>query len=113
MVHHCDFDDPSEFESELKKATDVYFKGLEVNKYARIFNSIGDEKRLKILMLLEIREMCNCELAAALGTTQPNLTHHIQRLENAGLLNSRREGKYIHYRFKDKVLAEYVKKILS
>ena len=112
-VHHCDLDEPSKFESDLKNASDTYLEEFKFRKHARIFNAIGDEKRLKILMLLEIREMCNCELTAALGLTQPNLTYHIKKLENAGLLDSRREGKYIYYAFKDRSLAEYVKKILS
>ncbi|MBO3755380.1 MAG: winged helix-turn-helix transcriptional regulator [Candidatus Brockarchaeota archaeon] len=112
-VHHCDLDDPRQFERDLKKATDNYLEEFDFTKHAKIFNAIGEEKRLKMLMLLEIREMCNCELTAALGMTQPNLTYHVKKLENAGLLDSRKQGKYIYYAFKDRSLAEYVKKILS
>ncbi len=57
--------------------------------------------------------MCNCELTAALGLNQPNLTYHVKKLENVGLIDSRKQGKYIYYAFKDKSLAEHVKNILS
>ena len=59
--------------------------------------ALSDEKRLKILALLTFREMCVCELTAALGLTQPNLSHHVKKLEYAGLVRHEKRGKWVYY----------------
>ncbi len=100
-THFCDLDDTREHESRLKKLSDKYFQDKNIPRYVKIFNSLSEEKRLKILSLLTIREMCNCELTVATNSSQPNLTYHIKILENAGLVRQRREGKFIYYSLKD------------
>lgn len=79
------------------QATDEYFQHISVNRHAKMFSGLSDEKRVKILLLLTLREMCNCELTAATKSSQPNLTYHIKILENAGLVTHRRQGKFIYY----------------
>lgn len=96
-IHFCDLEETNHQESILRKATNNYFDNLELSKYIKIFNALSDEKRIRIMILLTIREMCNCELTAAIGSSQPNLTYHIKILENAGLVVHRREGKFIYY----------------
>jgi ArsR family transcriptional regulator len=97
-VHYCDLLDTSEFENDLRKNVGKYFDELDLKKKTIYYKALSDEKRLGILKLLEFREMCVCELTAALGVTQPNLTHHIKKLENAGLVRSERRGKWIYYK---------------
>ena len=99
-VHYCDLLDTSEFENDLRKNVVKYFDELDLKKKAIYHKALSDEKRLGILKLLEFREMCVCELTAALGVTQPNLTHHIKKLESAGLVNSERRGKWVYYNLK-------------
>lgn len=96
-THFCDLKDTSVQESILAVTSDAFFQHVEFNKNIKIFESLSDEKRIKILMLLTFRDMCNCELTAAIKSTQPNLTYHIKKLENAGLVKKRREGKYVYY----------------
>lgn len=96
-THFCNLKETSRQELILKRATDEYFNHLSLSKYLKIFDALSDEKRVRIMILLTIREMCNCELTAATGSTQPNLTYHIKILENAGLVVHRREGKFIYY----------------
>jgi DNA-binding MarR family transcriptional regulator len=96
-VHYCDLLETSDFENELRKNVVKYFDGLDLTKRAIYHKALSDEKRLGILKLLEFREMCVCELTAALGVTQPNLSHHIKKLESAGLVNSERRGKWVYY----------------
>jgi DNA-binding transcriptional ArsR family regulator len=66
-------------------------------KQSKFFKALSDEKRIRILKLLTVREMCVCELMIALDTTQPNLSHHLKILENQGLVNRRKEGKWAYY----------------
>ena len=63
----------------------------------KFFKALSDEKRIRILKLLTVREMCVCELMIALDVTQPNLSHHLGILENQGSVNRRKEGKWVSY----------------
>jgi DNA-binding transcriptional ArsR family regulator len=101
-TYFCDVADQERHESELKKHTDNYLSQFPFRQNAKIFRALAEEKRLKILRLLTFREMCVCELTAALNLTQPNLTHHIKKLENADLVDHEKRGKWVYYSIKDK-----------
>lgn len=103
-IHFCDAPDAQKHESELRVLTDQLFESIDLKERATVFKSLADEKRLKMLTLLKFREMCVCELTAALGLTQPNLSHHIKKLENAGLVTHERRGKWVYYSLADKGL---------
>lgn len=64
---------------------------------ARVFKAMGDENRIKILMLLHTGERCACRLQEALEISQPTLSHHMRILQDAGLISARKEGKWIYY----------------
>ena len=93
----CDADDADEHESQLKKLSEQYLERFELKEKAGLFNALSEANRLKILTLLTLRAMCVCELTAALGMTQPNLTYHIKKLENAGLVSPSKHGKWVYY----------------
>lgn len=63
------------------------------------FKALGDETRLRCLMLLMAeRELCVCELGHALGVVQPKISRHLATMRSAGLVLDRRQGTWIHYR---------------
>jgi ArsR family transcriptional regulator len=62
------------------------------------YSALGDATRLKILKLIGDEELCSCEVMAGLELTQPTTSHHLGILERAGLLSSRRQGKWVFYR---------------
>ena len=70
----------------------------ELEPLSRVFKALGDETRLGIVNLLRTREMCVCEIMAALNLTQPTASHHLMILENAGIVKDRKEGKWVFYR---------------
>ena len=96
-THLCDVDDTELHESSLKVLTRKFFESFDLESEARIFNALAKEHRLKILNLLTIREMCVCELAAALDLSQPNITYHMKKLENVGLVEHNKRGKWVYY----------------
>ena len=100
-THLCDAEDAEEHESSLKALASRYFEYLDFETKVRLFNALSEGNRLKILNLLTFREMCVCELVAALGMTQPNITYHTKKLENAGLVRPRRQGKWVYYSLAD------------
>jgi len=62
-----------------------------------IFKALSDETRLRILKLLEHGELCVCDIVAALDMIQPKVSFHLGVLQEAGLVKSRKQGKWIHY----------------
>ncbi|HEY5521946.1 MAG TPA: metalloregulator ArsR/SmtB family transcription factor [Desulfuromonadaceae bacterium] len=64
---------------------------------ARVFSAFCDEKRLKILDLLKNGEKCACVLTPQLGIAQSTLSYHMKILCEAGIVESREEGKWTHY----------------
>jgi ArsR family transcriptional regulator len=64
---------------------------------ARTFQALADEKRIRILELLGGGELCVCDLASALGLSQPLLSFHLRTLREAGLVGARKEGRWVHY----------------
>lgn len=71
---------------------------ISTRKTALIFKALGDENRLRILQLLQNGETCACKLLEALNITQPTLSHHMKILCDAGIVDYRKEGKWMHYR---------------
>ena len=71
------------------------------NKYietAQVFKAFCDENRIRILELLQSGEKCGCKLLEALNVTQPTLSHHMKILCDAAIVESRKEGKWTHYK---------------
>lgn len=63
------------------------------------FKALSDETRLQIMtLLLEQEELCVCDFVGALGQTQSKVSRHLRYLYNAGLVEDRREGLWMHYR---------------
>ena len=66
---------------------------------ARLFKSLADETRLKILwLLMGQEELCVCDIMGVLGITQSKASRHLRYLFNAGLVTDRREGLWMYYR---------------
>ncbi|OIQ99654.1 arsenical resistance operon repressor [mine drainage metagenome] len=64
-----------------------------------LFDALVDSTRRRILALLANQgELCVCELTAALDEIQPKISRHLGVLKDAGLVSSRREGTWMHYR---------------
>ena len=100
-THFCDSKNPREYESLLKRLTEEYLGDFDSQKRSRLFGALADKSRLNILQLLSFREMCVCELSAALNVTQPNLTYHVKRLESAGLVQREKRGRWVYYSLTD------------
>ncbi len=69
-----------------------------MREVARFFKVLADEARLKILWLLfNHRELCVCDIMAALGTTQSKASRHLGTLRHAGLVSDRKDGLWSYY----------------
>jgi len=64
---------------------------------AKVFRALSDPKRIKIVNLLSCGELCACVLLKCFEITQPTLSHDMKVLSEAGIVESRREGKRVYY----------------
>lgn len=62
------------------------------------FLALADRTRLRLLSLIGEDEVCVCFLVEVLRTNQPKISRHLAYLRRAGLVKSRRQGKWMHYR---------------
>ena len=77
------------------------------------FSALGDTTRLKMLKLIADEELCSCEVMAALELTQPTTSHHLGILERAGLLASKRNGKWVFYKIASSKVHNLINKSFS
>jgi ArsR family transcriptional regulator, arsenate/arsenite/antimonite-responsive transcriptional repressor len=65
-----------------------------------LFRGVADPTRLRLLNLIADREICVCYLVEILRMSQPKVSRHLAYLRRAGIVASRREGKWMHYRLR-------------
>lgn len=73
----------------------------EHEKNAKVFKAFCDEKRLAILELLRSGEKCACVLIDQMDVGQSSLSYHMKILCESGIVESRQEGKWTHYRLSE------------
>ena len=69
----------------------------EYAEYVPTIKALSDETRLKIVNMLSCGEMCACKILEQFSITQPTLSYHMKILTECGLVNSRRDGAWMHY----------------
>jgi ArsR family transcriptional regulator len=81
------------------------------------FAALADENRLRLLYLMKEGEICVCYLQGVLQANQPKISRHLAYLKRAGLVEARRDGKWMHYCLKklessqEKVLFETLRRL--
>ena len=61
------------------------------------FMALADKTRLRLLNLMADEEVCVCFFTEVIGDSQPKISRHLAYLRNAGLVEARRDGKWMHY----------------
>ncbi|PYR75362.1 MAG: ArsR family transcriptional regulator [Acidobacteria bacterium] len=82
-----------------------------IDQMETLFKALADATRLRILGLLLAGEVCVCDIHESLRIPQPKASRHLAYLRNSGLVETRRDGLWIHYRLgtlADPVLAAIV-----
>ena len=68
-----------------------------MDKPNQLFKAFSDETRLRILNLLAQDEQCVCEFQMVLRVPQPRISRHLAYLRRIGLIEERKEGKWVIY----------------
>lgn len=69
-----------------------------ISEIERLFRALADRTRVRLLSLMGGGEVCVCFLVEVLKTNQPKISRHLAYLRRAGVVEARREGKWMHYR---------------
>ena len=81
-----------------------------------LFRALADITRLRLLNLIADREICVCYFVEILRISQPKISRHLAYLRRAGIIEARREGKWMHYRLtmpKDPAAASILRETLK
>ncbi len=106
----CSCANVNDYAKQLTDLADEKADRGDAKKRVRFFKALGDETRQRMLSMLLERDMCVCELIAALKIPQPTISHHLGILANSELVVSRKEGKWVFYSIPDR---EKVKALLK
>jgi ArsR family transcriptional regulator len=78
-------------------------------QFNRIAKAVADPRRFQILERIASAADTPCkELLTFFPVSQPTMSHHLRELVEAGLIEARREGHCMHYRYREDVMTEYV-----
>jgi ArsR family transcriptional regulator len=73
----------------------------QVDAQLSVFKALANEHRIRILEALRDGELCACELQVVLDAPQSTVASHLRELKDAGLVKTRRQGKWTYYRIGD------------
>jgi ArsR family transcriptional regulator len=81
--------------------------------FIRVMKALSDPNRVKILKLLQQKTMCVCELQGAIQISQPSVSKHLKLLEEAGLVDYKKEGLWVNYFLADGKASPYAASLLG
>ena len=87
--------------------------GSVLRDLIKVFKALSDETRIRLLKLLQQRELCVCELMQTLNMTQSRVSRNLGILKDAGLAKDRRDGLWVHYSLDQKSFNRYATPILE
>lgn len=78
-----------------------YENDLSLEDLAEIASALGEPKRLTVLAMLAKGELCLCDLTEGLGISSSTVSNHMAILKRAGLVEARKDGRWMHFRLSD------------
>lgn len=85
-------------QTDMKKDSRAQESALHAEEIAALMQGLADINRLRIVnLLLQREELCVCDIERVLAIPQTRVSRHLSILRHAGLVSSRRAGRWIHY----------------
>lgn len=104
---------PHNHDDNLDKLLKKLPNTKQFNEAAIIFQQLCDPTRLKILWILCHTKQCVCNISAAIGMSDPAVSHHLRNLKQNNLIKSERIGKEVHYSLEDHKKAKLIHKMID
>ncbi len=84
-----------------------------MKEFIKVMKALSDPNRVKLLKILQERDMCVCEIRAALGIAQPTVSKHLKVLEDAGLVRHEKDGLWMNYYLTDGRSSPYAASLMG
>ncbi len=84
-----------------------------MKSFIKVMKAVSDPNRVKIVKMLQQKMMCVCELQGALGISQPSVSKHLRVLEEAGLVDYKKDGLWVNYYLSDGRSSPYAANLLG
>jgi len=84
-----------------------------MREFMAITKALSDPGRVRILLALRRRELCVCQITELFGFAPSTMSKHLSILHHAGLIQSRKTERWVHYRLPDKTAPVAVRKALD
>ncbi len=84
-----------------------------MKKFTKVMKALSDPTRVKILKMLQRKQMCVCEIQTALGIAQSTASKHLKILEEAGLATYKKAGLWVNYTLADGSDSPYASSMLG
>ena len=97
-------------EENVKKVVSLMPDDSIIYDLAELFKVFADSTRMKIIYALMEEELCVCDIANIVKTTQSAISHQLRILKQAKLVKFRKEGKVVYYSLDDEHISQIVKK---
>lgn len=68
-----------------------------MREFMNISKALSDATRVRVLMALRHQELCACQITELFGLAPSTMSKHFYLLNQAGLVNTRKEGRWIYY----------------
>ncbi|MCR6632912.1 MAG: metalloregulator ArsR/SmtB family transcription factor [Magnetospirillum sp.] len=81
--------------------------------FETVAKAVADPSRIRILKLLEASELCVCQITTVLDLAPATISKHLSALKVAGLVQQRRDGKWVYYRLAERELNAYARSFLA
>jgi len=83
-----------------------------VRNLTKVFKSLSDGNRLRILKMLEIRPLCVCEITDVLELATSTVSKHLSILRDAGFILDEKVGKWVNYRLNQSETDTYAAQLM-
>ncbi len=84
-----------------------------MKEFIKVMKALSDPNRVKILKMLQHKLMCVCEMQEALHLSQPSVSKHLKILEEAGLVDFKKDGLWVNYSLTDGSKSPYVSSLMG
>jgi DNA-binding transcriptional ArsR family regulator len=81
--------------------------------FMAITKALSDPGRVRILLALRCRELCVCQITELFGFAPSTMSKHLSILHHAGLIQSRKTERWVHYRLPDPPVPPAVRQALD
>ena len=82
-----------------------------IEKMAGFFQAFSDPTRLRIVLSLELEELCVCDIATIAGVSVSAVSHQLRYLRNMNVVKKRKQGKMVYYALKDEHIREVMRTV--